>query len=98
MSRARARGVNIRHLNNPPGWDEPLTAEQFEQEYAENSGVTVEFLRENGRVVCSCECGDPICLGWQSINRTLAEEQGLEIVLPSPTPTLAPDAGETSTT
>ena len=40
-------------------------AEQFEQEYAARSGVTVAFLHAHGRFAEPCECGDPICEGWQ---------------------------------
>lgn len=46
----------------------PKTAEQFELEYASRSGITVERLRELGRIVAPCDCGDEICEGWQSVN------------------------------
>lgn len=45
-----------------------LSAEEFERRYAERSKVTVERLRELGRVVRACDCGDPDCKGWQSIS------------------------------
>ena len=51
-----------------------VTAEEFERAYAERSGVTVEWLREHGRVVRPCYCGDALCEGWQSLDRTLADE------------------------
>lgn len=55
-----------------------LTAEEFEQQYAQRSGITVEFLRvELGRVVVPCNCDYEGCLGWQSISRALAVEDGL---------------------
>lgn len=41
------------------------TAEQFEREYAQRSAVTVEYLRETGRVVQPCDCHDEICEGWK---------------------------------
>lgn len=41
------------------------TAEEFEEWYAKNSGVTVQWLRENGRFGAPCDCGDEICKGWQ---------------------------------
>jgi hypothetical protein len=41
---------------------------EFERAYAERSGVTVELLREWGRVVKPCGCGEPECVGWQSVN------------------------------
>lgn len=51
-----------------------ITAEEFERQYAERSGTSVERLRELGRVVRPCHCGEEGCEGWQSINRELAEE------------------------
>lgn len=51
-----------------------LTAEEFERRYAERSGVTVERLRELGRVVRPCTCGDDLCEGWQSVSRDHAAE------------------------
>jgi hypothetical protein len=44
------------------------SAAEFEREYAERSRISVERLREHGRVVVPCACGDPICEGWQSVN------------------------------
>lgn len=41
------------------------TVEQFEQEYAERSGVTVELLHAHGRYGKPCNCGDDECEGWQ---------------------------------
>lgn len=42
-----------------------MTKEEFELQYVKNSGVTVEWLREHGRVAKPCDCGDPSCQGWQ---------------------------------
>ena len=42
-----------------------ITKEQFEQGYAKLSGVTVEWLREQGQKARPCECGDSSCQGWQ---------------------------------
>ena len=39
--------------------------EKFEQEYAERSGVTVEWLHVNGRRGAQCHCGDGMCDGFQ---------------------------------
>lgn len=43
-----------------------MTADEFEAAYAERSGITVARLRELGRIVAPCECGDDTCEGWQS--------------------------------
>lgn len=80
----------VRYLVNPPplldefeaNYIQPavdaiamqMEAELFEREYAARSGISVERLRELGRVVRPCHCGDEMCEGWQSINRELAEE------------------------
>jgi hypothetical protein len=61
-------------------------AAAFERRYADNSGVTVEWLREHGRVVGTCYCGEDDCPGFQSISRDLADSLATightEIVLP----------------
>lgn len=41
------------------------SAEQFAEEYAARSGVTVEWLRDAGRIVKPCDCADEICEGWR---------------------------------
>lgn len=51
-----------------------LTAEEFERQYAEGSGVTVEWLREQGQVVRPCDCGLEGCSGWQSVSAEAAAE------------------------
>ena len=50
-----------------------MDAATFERRYAERSGVTVEQLRAWGRVVASCDCGEPGCEGFQSINAELLD-------------------------
>lgn len=42
-----------------------MTAEEFAEGYARRSGVTVEWLREHGREVRPCDCGEDGCEGWQ---------------------------------
>lgn len=51
----------------------PVTAEEFEREYAEGSRMTVEELRRY-RVVRPCSCGDAICRGWQMVSHEAAAE------------------------
>lgn len=48
--------------------DRLIDAETFERQYAARAGVTVDQLRAWGRVVRPCDCGEPICEGWQSVN------------------------------
>jgi hypothetical protein len=50
------------------------TAEEFERAYAERSSVTVQWLRDQGRVVRPCHCDDPECEGWQSVDRASYED------------------------
>ena len=53
-----------------------LTAEEFERQYAERTGVTVEQLREMGRIVAPCYCDYEGCEGWQSTTpERVAHEQ-----------------------
>ena len=42
-----------------------ITRAQFEQGYADRSGVTVEWLREMGREARPCSCDYEGCEGWQ---------------------------------
>jgi ribosomal protein S27AE len=53
-----------------------MTAEEFERQYAERSGITVEKLRAWGRIVAPCDCGADMCEGWQSTTpERIADEQ-----------------------
>ena len=42
-----------------------MTKDEFEQQYAERSGVTVEWLHERGQKAMPCNCGVFGCTGWQ---------------------------------
>ena len=42
-----------------------MPAEQFAIKYAAGSGVTVEWLKEQGREVRPCDCDYEDCKGWQ---------------------------------
>lgn len=50
------------------------TAGEFERQYAERSQMTVEQLRDLGRVVRPCDCGEEGCEGWQSVSQEHADE------------------------
>lgn len=45
-----------------------MTRDEFEQQYAERSGITVEQLHELGRWAIQCDCKDELCQGWQMIH------------------------------
>lgn len=45
-----------------------MTGEEFEAQYAANSGITIARLRELGRIVAPCSCDYEGCEGWQSVN------------------------------
>lgn len=51
-----------------------MTASEFEEAYARESGMSVEQLRERGRIVVPCECGDDLCIGWSSVRRISHDE------------------------
>lgn len=46
----------------------PHSVEEFEQQYAERSGVTVEQLHSWGRFGEPCVCGEDGCKGFQMTN------------------------------
>lgn len=44
-----------------------MTAAEFEREYAERSGLTVEELRQDN-VILACACGEEgMCRGWAAV-------------------------------
>lgn len=45
--------------------DLKITREQFEENYARLSGITIEWLREHGREARPCDCDYEGCEGWQ---------------------------------
>ena len=49
--------------------DITITYKQFEEDYAKCSCITVKELRELGRFVKSCDCGEAVCKGWQMAYR-----------------------------
>ena len=57
-----------------------MTAEEFERQYAARSGITVTRLRELGRIVAPCDCGEEGCEGWQSTTlERLADEAAWKV-------------------
>lgn len=42
-----------------------MTQSEFEQQYAERSGVTVEWLHAHNQFGVPCDCEEPGCEGWQ---------------------------------
>ncbi len=50
-----------------------MTKEQFAEAYAARSGVTVGWLKENGREPAPCDCESDDCEGWQMAFRELLE-------------------------
>jgi len=67
-----------------------MNIEEFEQGFAERSGVTVEWLRANGREAASCHCDADDCPGWQMAHVNYLEDmERLAILLPSEAATLA---------
>jgi hypothetical protein len=41
------------------------TAAQFAEDYAQRSGVTVQWLKDHDREPRPCRCGELDCRGWQ---------------------------------
>ena len=46
---------------------EELDRDEFEQGYAERSGVTVDYLHSMGQYAEPCDCGDVTCAGWAMV-------------------------------
>ena len=51
------------------------TQHEFEQGYAERSGVTIEWLHQQGQHAIPCQCGEAGCKGWQ-MTRQDAHREG----------------------
>ena len=41
----------------------------FEKAYAERSGVTVEWLHQQGQFAAPCDCGETGCKDWKMENK-----------------------------
>ena len=46
-----------------------ITADEFEAQYAERSGLSIAELRASGRVVVPCDCDYEGCEGWRQMSR-----------------------------
>ena len=53
-----------------------MTKDEFERQYAERSGATVEWLHDEGLSAIPCDCGEAGCEGWQMIH---ADEEQVNI-------------------
>ena len=45
-----------------------MTKDEFEKEYAEKSGMTVEELHKKGQYAKECDCEYENCKGWQMVD------------------------------
>ena len=52
-----------------------MNKEEFESQYAQRSGVTVEWLHKYGRYGIPCTCGEDYCEGWQMTYLEDAEQE-----------------------
>lgn len=41
-----------------------MTGDEFEQQYAARSGVTIQWLHDNHLHAMPCDCGETVCEGW----------------------------------
>jgi len=51
-------------MDTPPPYPRQRTIDEFETEYAQLSGVTVEFLHYWGRYAMKCDCEQRACVGF----------------------------------
>ena len=56
-----------------------MTLEEFEEQYAKNSGVTVEWLHEQNQHGVPCDCGLDGCQGWRMMTISEAIEDRTEL-------------------
>ena len=42
-----------------------ITRQEFEVEYAAKSGVSLQWLWDEGKISLPCHCGEEGCQGWQ---------------------------------
>lgn len=59
-----------------------MTKDEFEKQYADRSGVTVEFLHEHGRFGKPCDCDEEICQGWQMTHADSEWEPPADATMP----------------
>lgn len=45
-----------------------MTKYEFECDYAIRSGVTLDWLHQNGMMAVECDCGEQGCRGWKMIS------------------------------
>lgn len=45
-----------------------ITAQEFEEQYAQRANLTIEQLHELGQFIFPCHCGYSDCRGWQIRN------------------------------
>lgn len=47
-----------------------VTREEFERDYAQRCGTTIEYLRELGFDAERCDCNESSCRGWKMIHKS----------------------------
>lgn len=59
-----------------------MSADEFERQYAERSGITVEYLHDElGRRAIPCSCDYEHCQGWRIVSDDAADElEALELL------------------
>lgn len=65
-----------------------MTRGEFEQRYADWSGLPVEQMYAMGQHAEPCRCDDAMCEGWQMLGPdwTVDPESGLAVLRDSPAP------------
>lgn len=58
-----------------------MSRQEFEEEYATRSGITVEWLREIGRISLPCSCEEEGCQGWQMRSLGTIDACALQLIL-----------------
>lgn len=51
-----------------------MTKEQYIKQYAENSSVTVEWLKEHNQIAVKCNCDYRNCKGWVMVDKDIYDK------------------------
>lgn len=57
-----------------------MTRQEFEAQYAAKSGVTLQWLWDEGQISLPCDCGEEGCQGWQMRAWASLDEWDLQFV------------------
>ena len=57
-----------------------ITRQEFEEQYAARSGISIEWLKREGQISLPCHCDEDGCQGWQMVSWRLLLPVDLEFI------------------